>query len=151
MRPSLLTWLCTSLLAGFASVELSRSHTTLVLQTRLAPIPRLPILAVWSFSRSPSLSLKLVCLSSSRSATSYLATRGLHHCIRRLSCCLLEVGFRYVLNLAASHHLSHLCSSLHLWGHCSCLRNLNLFLKLFDITSTRSFQGVRISSGTFLL
>ena len=34
---------------------------TLVLQARLAPIPRLPILAVWSFSRSLSLSLKLVC------------------------------------------------------------------------------------------
>ena len=27
----------------------------------------------------------------------------------------------------------------------------DLFLKLFDITSTRSFQGARISSGTFLL
>ena len=46
---------------GLASVELSCSLTTLVLQARLAPIPRLPIPAVWSFSRSFSLSLKLVC------------------------------------------------------------------------------------------
>ena len=47
----------------FASVELSCSLTTLVLQARLAPIPQLPILAVWSCSRSLSLSLslKLVC------------------------------------------------------------------------------------------
>ena len=45
---------------GLASVELSCSLTTLVLQARLAPIPRLPILVVWSCSRSLSLSLKLV-------------------------------------------------------------------------------------------
>ena len=44
---------------------------SLVLQARLAPIPRLPILSLWSFSRSLSLSLKLVC---SRSATLNLAT-----------------------------------------------------------------------------
>ena len=37
-------------------MELSCSLTTRVLQARLAPIPRLPILAVWSFSRSLSLS-----------------------------------------------------------------------------------------------
>ena len=47
--------------AGFASVKLSCCLTTFVLQARLAPIPRLPILAVWSCSRSISLSLKLVC------------------------------------------------------------------------------------------
>ena len=40
---------------GLASVELSCSLTTLVLQTRLAPTPRLPALAVWSFSRSLAL------------------------------------------------------------------------------------------------
>ena len=58
---------------GLASVELSCSLTTLVLQARLAPIPRLPILAVWSFH-----ALFLFHSSSSvvgsRSATSYLAT-----------------------------------------------------------------------------
>ena len=79
---------------GLASVELPCSLTTLVLRTRLAPIPRLPILVVWSFSRSLSLSLKLVC---SRSATlnleiARLFARSLHYCIRRLSCGLLEVG-----------------------------------------------------------
>ena len=45
---------------GLASVELSCSLTTPVLQARLAPIPRLPILVVWSCSRSLSLSFKLV-------------------------------------------------------------------------------------------
>ena len=122
--PSLLTWLCTSLLAGVASVW-------------------------WSF---PALVLSQARLLSARdSATSYLATarltaRSLHHCIRRLSC-----GLRYVLDLAASHRLDHLCLPLHLWSRCSFLRHLDLSLKLFDITSTRSFQGVRISRGTLSL
>ena len=80
-----------------------------------------------------------------------LSARGLHHCIRRLSCGLLEDGHRHVLDLAASHRLGHLCLLLHWWSHCSVPRNIDLFLKLFDITSTRSFQGVLISSGTFLL
>ena len=106
---------------GLASMELSCSLTTLVLQARLAPIPRLPILAVRSF---PDLILSLSSSSvvGSRSATSYLATarlsaRSLHLCVRRLSCGLLEVGLRYILDLAASHHLGLLC-------------NLDLFLKL---------------------
>ena len=103
-----------------------------------------------------SFSLSSSSVVGSRSATSYLATalkaaRGLHRCIRRLSCGLLEVGLRYVLDLAASRRLGHPCLPLHLWSHFSLLRSLHLFLKLFDITSTRSFQGVRISSGTFLL
>ena len=93
---------------GLASVELPCSLTTLVLQARLAPIPRLHILVVWSCSRS--LCLSSSSLVGSRSATSYLATallsaRGLHHCIGRLSCGLLEVGLRYVPDLAASHRL----------------------------------------------
>ena len=53
--------------------------------------------------------------------------------------------------LAASHRLGHLCLPLHLWSHCSFPRDPALSLKLFDITSTRSFQGVRISPGTFSL
>ena len=72
-------------------------------------------------------------------------------CCLRLRCCLLEVGRRHVLDLAASHRLDHLCLLLQLWSHVSFLRNLDLFLKLFDITLTRSFQGVRVPSGTFLL
>ena len=125
--PSLLTWLCTSLSAGVWWSFLALFH---------------------SLSGS-----SVVC---SRSATSYLATarlsaRGLHHCIRRLSCALLEVRLRYVLDFAASHRLGHLYLTCHLWSQCSFLCNLDLFLKLFDITSTRSFQGVRISSGASLL
>ena len=56
-----LTWALYLAVGGPASVELSGSLTNLALQTRLAPIPRLPILAVWSCSRSLSLLLKLVC------------------------------------------------------------------------------------------
>ena len=132
MRPSLLTWLCTSLSAGFASVW-------------------------WSFPALVfSLSFSSSSVVGSRSATSYLASarlsaRSMHHCIRRLSCGLLEVGLRYVPDFAASHRLGHLCLSLHLWSHCSFLRDLDLSLKLFVITSTRSFQGVRISPGTIFL
>ena len=82
----------------------------------------------FSFSQARLLSVR-------SSATSYLATallsaRGLHHCIRRLSCGLLEVGLRYVLDLAASPHLGHLCFSWHVWSRDSFLRNLDLFLKL---------------------
>ena len=89
----------------------------------------------------------LLKLAGSRSATLNLATarlcaRRLHHCIRRLSCGLLEDGLRYVLDLG------YLCLPLHLWSHCSFLRDLDLSLKLFVITSTRSFEGVRISPGT---
>ena len=124
---------------GLASVELSCSLSLSCFKARPAPIPRLHILAVWSFSRSLSLSLSSSFVVGSRSATSYLATallsaRGLHHCIRRLSCCLLEVGLRYFLDLTASHRLGHLCLPLHLWSHCSFLRDFDLFLKLFYIT-----------------
>ena len=103
MRPSLLTWLCASLLAGFASVW-------------------------WSFL-SLSLSLSQARLLSARdSATSYLATarlsaRSLHHCIRRLSCGLLEVGLRYVgplLRVIVWAICAYLCT---LWSHCSFLRD----------------------------
>ena len=59
--PSLLTWLCTSLSPGLPRWSFLALLSTLVLQARLAPIPRLPILAVWSCSRSLSLFLKLVC------------------------------------------------------------------------------------------
>ena len=88
-------------------------------------------------------------LAGSRSATPYLLTarlsaRFLHPCIWRLSCGLLEVEPQDVLDLAASHRLGHLYLSWHVWSRCSFLRDLDLFLKLFDITSTRSFQDVRI-------
>ena len=142
--PSLLTWLCTSLSAGFGGAFLL--SFTLVLPARLAPIPRLPILAVWSFSRSRSLSLKLVC---SRSAASYLSAIALLSATALLSargrasvcsgpCCESSPGPSVpIVALVLQLHNSFLC-------------NLDFFLKLFDITSTISVQGVRISSGTFL-
>ena len=127
--PFLLTWLCTSLSAG---------------------LPRWSFLALLPHSCSKHVwhrflgCLSLLCgavhalflflsgssVVGSRSATSYLATallsaRGLHHCIRRPSCGVLEVGHRHLLDLAASHRLGHLCLLLHLWSHCSeTLRHL---------------------------
>ena len=155
MQPSLLTWLCTSLSAGLPRWSF------------LALLPLSCFEDVWhrflgylsllcEASHALFLFLSSSTAVSSRSATSYLATalltaRSLHHCIRRLSCGLLEVGLRYVLDLAASPHLGHLCLLLHLWSHCSLPRNLDQLLKLFDIALTRSFQCVRTSSGTFLM
>ena len=136
MRPSLLTWLCTSLSAGLPRWSF------------LALLPLSCFKHVWHrflgclsllCGASHALFLFLFLSSSSvvgsRSATSYLATpllsaRGLHHCIRRLSCGLIEVGLRSVLDLAASRRLGHLCLLLHLWSHCNFLRHLDLFLKL---------------------
>ena len=60
---------------GLASVELSCSLTTLVLQARLAPIPR----------------VELFSLSFSFSQARLLSARDLEHRTGRLRCCLLEV------------------------------------------------------------
>ena len=97
---------------GLASVELSCSLTTLVLQERLAPFPRLPILGAFH----------ALFLSSS-------PARDLQHKTWRLSCCLLEVGRQQNLDFAASHRLGHLC----LVSRCSLLRNFDLLLKLHHI------------------
>ena len=101
----------------------------------------------WSFSNSLS-------LSSSPARNLQQITWKLRfcllevgiHCTWRLSCCLLEVRHRYVKDLDASHRPGHLCFSWHVWSRCSFLHNFDLFLKLFVITSTRSFQDVRTSS-----
>ena len=156
MRPSLLTWVCTSLSAGLPRWSF------------LALLPLLCFKRVWhrflgclsllcgAFSRSPSLSLKLVCCRleifnilpgdcaavSSRSASLHPATelrssRG-QASVCTGPCCESSSGA--------------ICAYfLHLWSHCSFLRDLDLSLKLFDITSTRSFQSVPISPGTSLL
>ena len=108
----------------------------------------LPILDMWSFSRSLSFSLKLVCCrleicNNVTLATALLSARGLHHCIRatELRVCS-RVGLRYVLGPCyESSFWAILCLPLHLWSLCSFLLNPDLFLKLFDSTSTRSFQG----------
>ena len=79
---------------------------------------RLPILPVWSFSRSlTTFSLKL---AGSRSATFYLATA------------LLSARGRASKNRdrTVGHRLGHLCFSWHVWSRCSFLRDLDLFLKL---------------------
>ena len=121
MRPSLLTWLCTSLSAGFALVLWSflALLPNLVLQALLTPFLRLRILVVvGSFSRSlTTFSLKL---AGSRSATLSLAT------------VLLSAPGRASKNrdFIASHLLGHLCFSWHVWSRCSFLRDHDLFLKL---------------------
>ena len=57
-------------------------------------------------------------------------------------------GINHILDLAVSHRLDHLYLPWHLWSHDSFLRNRDHPLKLFVITLTRSFQGVRIPPGT---
>ena len=128
MRPSLLTWLCTSLLVGFASVWWSFLVflPNLVLQALLAPFLRLPILAVWSFSRSlTTFSLKL---AGSRYAT------------LRPGNSAAVCSWSGIINrdLTASHRLGHLCFSWHVWSRCSFLRDLDHFLKLRHV---EEFQG----------
>ena len=91
----------------------------------------------------------LLCFTFSFSSSS--SARDVQQRTWRVRCCLLEVGHRHVLDLAASHRLGHLYLSWHLWRHGSFRRNPDQLLKLFDIALTRSFQGVRISSGTSLL
>ena len=61
---------------------------------------------------SHSLSLKLVCC----------LFEICNIVLGELCSCLFEVGHRHVLDLLASHHLGHLCFSL----HCSFLRNFDL-------------------------
>ena len=137
MRPSLLTFVprCRRACLGGAFLLSYHSRASSTSGTdSLAAYPCCVELLTLSFS-----SYQARLFVGSRSATSHLATalrsaRGLHHCIRQLSFGLLEVGLRYVLDLAASHRLGHLCLPLHLWTHCSVLRDLDLFLKLFDIT-----------------
>ena len=86
-------------------------------------------------------------LSFTFSRARLLSARDLQHrtwrprWVCRLRCCLLQVGRRHVLDLAASHRQGHLCLSLHLWSHDSVLRNLDQLLNLFDITSTKKFPG----------
>ena len=137
MRPSLLTWLSTSLSAGLASrgaFLLSYHSCAKHVWHRFFGCLTLLCAAVHALSLSLS-SSSVVC------SRSYLRLRsGLHHASGDSE--LLDVGLRYVLNLAANR-LGHLCSSLHLWSHRNFLRDLVLTLKLFDITSTRSFQSVR--------
>ena len=95
--PSLLTWLCTSLSAGlprWSFLALFHSHASSTSGTdSSASYP----CCVWSFSRSLSLSLKLVCCR--------LEICNIVPGDCRLRCCLLEVGCRHVLDLAVSHRL----------------------------------------------
>ena len=94
--PSLLTGLCNSLSAGFASVE------------SFALLPFSCFKHVWHrFLGILSLDLSTLSLSSS-------LARDLQHITWRLSCCLLEVGHQQNLDLVASHRLGHLCFSRHM-------------------------------------
>ena len=100
-----------------------------------------------SCSRSLSLSQARLLLARD-SATSYLATarlssRSLLHCIRRLRCGLLEVGLRYALDTLLRVIIGAICAHpLHLWSHCSFLRDLDLSLKLFSTSHRREVSRV---------
>ena len=74
-------------------------------------------------------------LVGSRSATSYLVTARLsaqgRHSLH-LATELLSARFRAPTKsgLLWSQNQGHLCLPLHLWSHCSFLRDLDLFVKL---------------------
>ena len=144
--PSLLTWLCTSLSPRWSFLALfhSRASSTSGTDSSVASPCCLELLTLsFSFSQARLLSARDL---QRRTWRLRCICRGRHHCAWRLSCCLLEVGLRLVLDLAASHHLAHLCPSLHLWSHDSFLRNLDHLLKICFILLTRSLQG--LSCGT---
>ena len=151
MRPSLLTWLCTSLSAGFASVWWSflALLPNPVLQALLAPFLRLPILAEWSFPRSlTTFSLKL---AGSRSATCNLATllpsaRGRHslHLATELLSARGRAPTKSGLCCESSPGSSVLLMARVLQLHNGVLCNLDLFLKLRfveEIPGCRHFIG----------
>ena len=114
MRPSLLTWLCTSLSAGFASVGWSFPA--------LSPQSRAPSTSGTVSSAAYPCCMELLTLS--------------HHILsqaRRLEICNIEPGDCAAVcsrSVAASHHRDPLCFSWHVCSRCSFPRDLDLFLKL---------------------
>ena len=118
MRPSLLTWLCTSLSAGlprwsWVPFPLFLGCLSLELFTlSLTQARPLEICNIHIHTKPGDCAA--VC---SRSASLHLATE-------LLSCS--RSGINRNLDL---YRLGHLCFSWHVWSHCSFLRNLDLFLK----------------------
>ena len=146
MRPSLLTWLATSLSAGLPRWSLLLSYHSRASSTSgtvsLAACP-------WSFSRSLSLKLAGSRFATYNLATALLSARGRHSL--HLAAELLSARGRginkiwtllrvIVWVICASHG-----RALQLQNGVLC--NLDTFLKLFDITSTRRSQDVLIPSG----
>ena len=92
------------------------SYPNLLLQALLAPFLRLPVLVVWSFSRSVttfSQARRLDICDTSPGDCAAVCSRSASLHLGELSCGLLEVGLRHVLDLAASHRLGHLYLSWH--------------------------------------
>ena len=89
LQQFIITFTCSHFVHTFCTAETCHLrcgiYIALVLQARLAPIPRLPILAVWRCSRSLSLSQARL-----------LSAWDLQHLTWRLSCCLLEVGHQKI-------------------------------------------------------
>ena len=117
MRPSLLTWLCTSLSASVGW--------------------RFPALSPQSRASSTSgtdSSAAYLCVELLTLSYHFLSqARWLEVCIIAPGDCdavCSRSGIGNFLDLAASHHRDHLCFSWHVWGRCSYLRDLDLFLKL---------------------
>ena len=124
---------------GLASVELSCSLSGLnASSTSGTDSSAAHPYCVWSFSRSLSVSQARCCRLEICNIVpgDYAASVD-------CSCCLLEVGCRHVLDLAVSHRLDlyHLGTCRVATVFCATVIKL---LKLFVITLTRRFQGVRI-------
>ena len=148
MRLSLLTWLCTSLSAGLPRWSF------------IALLPLSCFRHVWHrFLGCQSLELFTLSflslkLAGSRSATYNLATallsaRG-QHSLHLATELLSAPGRASVCSGPCCESSSGSSASHGVWSRCSFC-NFDLFLKLFVITSTGSFQDVRISSGTILV
>ena len=116
MRPSLLTWLCTSLSAGFASV--GWSIPALLHQSRASSTSGTVSSAAYPCVELLTLSYHILSLklAGSRSATLNQATA------------LLSARSR----ASESHHRGFLCFSWHVWS-LQFLRDLDLFLNLRQI------------------
>ena len=121
MRPSLLTWLCTSLSVGFASV--GWSFPALLPQSRAS-----------STSGTVSSAACPCCVELLTLPYHILSqARWLEICnIEPGDCAAVcsRSGIGVCFGPAASHHRGSLCFSLHMWSRCSFLRDLDLFLKL---------------------
>ena len=126
MRPSLLTWLGTSLSAGFASVW----------RSSLALLPNLVLQALLALSSAACpccvelLTLSYRILSQARRLETCKIDGDCAAVPGDCAAVCSRSGIKKNRDLAASHRLGHLCFTWHVWSRCNFLRDLHLFLKV---------------------
>ena len=144
MRPSLLTWFCTSLSAGLPRWSLSLSY-----HSRASGMSGTNSSAAypWRFSRSLSLKLAGSRTATYNLATALLSSQGRHslHLATELLSARGRAPTKSGLCCESSSGSSVLLMARVVQLHSGILCNLDLCLKL----TSKSFQDVGISSGTF--